>query len=114
MQKPKTPVKKPAPQPTVLKNGKPVKLVKSSISEMFRNGGSEYAINGEPCRLLDVQELLSDTGLGREMHVIVGQGMLDGVLRATPEERRGFIEEAAGILKHRRRKEKTTNLRNRY
>jgi chromosome segregation protein len=74
---------------------------------LFRNGGSEYAINGEPCRLLDVQELLSDTGRGREMHVIVGQGMLVGVLRATPEERRGYIEEAAGILKHRRRKEKT-------
>ena len=74
---------------------------------LFRNGGSEYAINGDPCRLLDVQELLSDSGLGREMHVIVGQGQLDSVLRATPEERRGFIEEAAGILKHRRRKEKT-------
>jgi len=74
---------------------------------LFRNGGSEYAINGENCRLLDVQELLSDTGLGREMHVIVGQGQLDKVLRATPEDRRGFIEEAAGILKHRRRKEKT-------
>ncbi|MDB6426583.1 chromosome segregation SMC family protein [Curtobacterium sp. 20TX0008] len=74
---------------------------------LFRNGGSEYAINGENCRLLDVQELLSDTGLGREMHVIVGQGQLDKVLHATPEDRRGFIEEAAGILKHRRRKEKT-------
>ncbi len=74
---------------------------------LFRNGGSEYAINGEQCRLLDVQELLSDSGLGREMHVIVGQGQLDQVLHATPEERRGFIEEAAGILKHRRRKEKT-------
>ncbi|GGA73364.1 hypothetical protein GCM10011490_25260 [Pseudoclavibacter endophyticus] len=74
---------------------------------LFRNGGSEYAINGEQARLLDVQELLSDTGLGREMHVIVGQGRLDNVLHATPEERRGFIEEAAGILKHRRRKEKT-------
>ncbi|GMA26942.1 chromosome partition protein Smc [Arenivirga flava] len=74
---------------------------------LFRNGGSEYAINGETCRLLDVQELLSDSGLGREMHVIVGQGQLDSVLQATPEERRGFIEEAAGILKHRRRKEKT-------
>jgi len=74
---------------------------------LFRNGGSEYAINGEACRLLDVQELLSDTGLGREMHVIVGQGMLDGILKATPEERRGYIEEAAGILKHRRRKERT-------
>ena len=74
---------------------------------LFRTGGSEYAINGEGVRLLDVQELLSDSGLGREMHVIVGQGRLDTVLRATPEERRGFIEEAAGVLKHRRRKEKT-------
>ncbi|NQX27690.1 chromosome segregation protein SMC [Microbacteriaceae bacterium VKM Ac-2854] len=74
---------------------------------LFRNGGSEYAINGQTCRLLDVQELLSDSGLGREMHVIVGQGQLDAVLQATPEDRRGFIEEAAGILKHRRRKEKT-------
>lgn len=73
---------------------------------MFRSGGSEYAINGQSARLLDVQELLSDSGIGREMHVIVGQNQLDAVLRATPEERRGFIEEAAGILKHRRRKEK--------
>jgi chromosome segregation protein len=73
---------------------------------MFRNGGSEYAINGTSCRLLDVQELLSDSGIGREMHVIVGQGQLDAVLRATPEERRGFIEEAAGVLKHRKRKER--------
>jgi chromosome segregation protein len=74
---------------------------------MFRNGGSEYAINGTPCRLLDVQELLSDSGIGREMHVIVGQGQLDAILHATPEDRRGFIEEAAGVLKHRKRKEKT-------
>ena len=73
---------------------------------MFRSGGSEYAINGTGCRLLDVQELLSDSGIGREMHVIVGQGQLDQVLRATPEERRGFIEEAAGVLKHRKRKER--------
>ncbi len=73
---------------------------------MFRYGGSEYAINGSPCRLLDVQELLSDSGIGREMHVIVGQGQLDAVLHATPEDRRGFIEEAAGVLKHRKRKEK--------
>ncbi|MFZ0325116.1 MAG: chromosome segregation protein SMC [Actinomycetes bacterium] len=73
---------------------------------MFRNGGSDYAINGESCRLLDVQELLSDSGIGREMHVIVGQGQLDSVLSATPEDRRGFIEEAAGVLKHRKRKEK--------
>ncbi|MDQ6752121.1 MAG: chromosome segregation protein SMC [Actinomycetota bacterium] len=74
---------------------------------LFRTGGSEYAINGASCRLLDIQELLSDSGLGREMHVIVGQGQLDKILHATPEDRRGFIEEAAGILKHRRRKEKT-------
>lgn len=73
---------------------------------MFRSGGSDYSINGTSCRLLDIQELLSDTGIGREMHVIVGQGQLDTVLRATPEERRGFIEEAAGVLKHRRRKER--------
>src|SRR4029450_1628115 len=73
---------------------------------MFRSGGSDYAINGTPCRLLDVQELLSDSGIRREMHVIVGQGQLAAVLRATPEERRGFIEEAAGVLKHRKRKER--------
>jgi chromosome segregation protein len=73
---------------------------------MFRSGGSEYAINGTPCRLLDVQELLSDSGIGREMHIVVGQGQLDAVLRASPEERRGFIEEAAGVLKHRKRKER--------
>ena len=73
---------------------------------MFRNGGSDYRINGQPARLLDVQELLSDSGIGREMHVIVGQGQLDSILTATPEGRRGFIEEAAGVLKHRKRKEK--------
>ncbi|GAB3489463.1 chromosome segregation protein SMC [Nocardiopsis coralliicola] len=73
---------------------------------MFRNGGSEYAINGDTCRLLDIQDLLSDSGIGREMHVIVGQGQLDTVLHAGPEERRALIEEAAGILKHRKRKEK--------
>ncbi|WP_104178103.1 chromosome segregation protein SMC [Cryobacterium sp. Y50] len=86
----------------------PIEYSEVTISRtLFRNGASDYAINGRTCRLLDVQELLSDSGLGREMHVIVGQGQLDAVLRASPEERRGFIEEAAGILKHRRRKEKT-------
>ncbi|EZP29880.1 chromosome segregation protein SMC [Microbacterium oleivorans] len=86
----------------------PIEYSEVTISRtLFRNGSSEYAINGETCRLLDVQELLSDSGLGREMHVIVGQGRLDTVLQASPEDRRGFIEEAAGILKHRRRKEKT-------
>jgi chromosome segregation protein len=73
---------------------------------MFRNGGSEYQLNGDTCRLLDIQELLSDSGIGREMHVIVGQGQLDSVLHADPAGRRAFIEEAAGVLKHRKRKEK--------
>ena len=85
----------------------PIEYTEVTISRtLFRNGGSEYAINGTGCRLLDIQDLLSDSGLGREMHVIVGQGQLDAVLRATPEERRGFIEEAAGVLKHRKRKER--------
>ena len=85
----------------------PIEYAEVTISRtLFRNGGSEYAINGDPCRLLDVQELLSDSGIGREMHVIVGQGQLDSILHATPEDRRGFIEEAAGVLKHRKRKEK--------
>jgi chromosome segregation protein len=86
----------------------PIDYSEVTISRtLFRNGASEYAINKEPVRLLDVQELLSDSGLGREMHVIVGQGQLDRVLHASPDDRRRFIEEAAGILKHRRRKEKT-------
>jgi chromosome segregation protein len=85
----------------------PIDYSEVTISRiMFRNGGSEYAINGSPCRLLDVQELLSDSGIGREMHVIVGQGQLDAVLHASPEDRRAFVEEAAGVLKHRKRKEK--------
>ncbi|MCL8026604.1 chromosome segregation protein SMC [Nocardioides bruguierae] len=85
----------------------PIDYAEVTISRtMFRSGGSEYAINGTGCRLLDVQELLSDSGIGREMHVIVGQGQLDTILHATPEDRRGFVEEAAGVLKHRKRKEK--------
>jgi chromosome segregation protein len=85
----------------------PIDYTEVTISRlMFRSGESEYAINGTPCRLLDVQELLSDSGIGRELHVIVGQGQLDAILAARPEERRGFIEEAAGVLKHRKRKEK--------
>ena len=73
---------------------------------LWRSGESEYAINGAPCRLLDMQELLSDTGVGRQQHVIVSQGQLDTVLNARPEDRRLIIEEAAGVLKFRRRKEK--------
>lgn len=85
----------------------PIDYSEVSITRtLFRQGGSDYAINGNPCRLLDIQELLSDSGIGREMHVIVGQGRLDAVLAAGPEDRRAFVEEAAGVLKHRRRKEK--------
>ena len=85
----------------------PIDYTEVTISRiLFRNGQSEYQINGENARLLDIQELLSDSGIGREMHVIVGQGQLDAILTANPEERRGFIEEAAGVLKHRKRKEK--------
>jgi chromosome segregation protein len=73
---------------------------------MFRDGAGEYEINGSSCRLMDVQELLSDSGIGREMHVIVGQGQLAAILESRPEDRRAFIEEAAGVLKHRKRKEK--------
>ena len=85
----------------------PIDFTEVTISRtLFRNGGSEYSINGEACRLLDVQELLSDSGIGREMHVIVGQNRLTAILEATPEDRRHIIEEAAGVLKHRKRKEK--------
>jgi chromosome segregation protein len=73
---------------------------------LFRSGDSEYAINDVPCRLLDVQELLSDAGVGRQQHVIVSQGQIDAVLNARPEDRRSIIEEAAGVLKYRKRKEK--------
>src|SRR6266567_4369178 len=73
---------------------------------LFRSGDSEYAINGVPCRLLDIQELLSDSGVGRQQHVIISQGQIDAVLNAKPEDRRLVIEEAAGVLKFRRRKEK--------
>jgi len=73
---------------------------------LFRNGDSEYAINGTTCRLLDVQELLSDSGVGRQQHMIIGQGQLDSILNSSSENRRSVIEEAAGVLKHRRRKER--------
>jgi len=85
----------------------PIEYSEVSITRrVYRSGESEYEINGDSCRLLDIQELLSDSGIGREMHVIVGQGQLDGVLSGRPEDRRGYIEEAAGVLKHRKRKEK--------
>ena len=88
-------------------NALPIDFAEVTISRiLFRNGTSEYHLNGETTRLLDIQELLSDSGIGREMHVIVGQGQLDAILLANPEERRAFIEEAAGVLKHRKRKEK--------
>lgn len=85
----------------------PIDYTEVSITRrMFRDGASEYEINGSSCRLLDIQELLSDSGIGREMHVIVGQGQLSEILQSKPEDRRAFIEEAAGVLKHRKRKEK--------
>ncbi len=88
-------------------NSLPIEYSEVSITRrMFRDGGSEYEINGTSCRLMDVQELLSDSGIGREMHVIVGQGKLSEILESRPEDRRAFIEEAAGVLKHRKRKEK--------
>jgi chromosome segregation protein len=88
-------------------NALPIEYSEVSITRrMFRDGASEYEINGSTCRLMDVQELLSDSGIGREMHVIVGQGKLGEILESRPEDRRAFIEEAAGVLKHRKRKEK--------
>jgi chromosome segregation protein len=85
----------------------PIEFSEVSITRtLFRSGDSEYAINDVPCRLLDLQELLSDTGIGRQQHVIVGQGQLDTILNASPEERRAIVEEAAGILKFRKRKER--------
>ncbi|HVH23187.1 MAG TPA: AAA family ATPase, partial [Pseudonocardia sp.] len=85
----------------------PIDYTEVSITRrMFRDGAGEYEINGAHCRLLDIQELLSDSGIGREMHVVVGQGQLDSVLASKPEDRRAYIEEAAGVLKHRKRKEK--------
>ncbi len=88
-------------------NALPIEYAEVSITRrMFRDGASEYEINGSSCRLMDVQELLSDSGIGREMHVIVGQGRLAQILESRPEDRRAFIEEAAGVLKHRKRKEK--------
>ncbi|HET7651479.1 MAG TPA: chromosome segregation protein SMC [Acidimicrobiales bacterium] len=85
----------------------PIEFTEVTLTRtLFRNGDSEYAINGVPCRLLDIQDLLSDTGVGRTQHVIVSQGNLDAILNAKPEDRRMVIEEAAGVLKFRRRKEK--------
>lgn len=85
----------------------PIDYTEVTISRtLFKSGGSEYAVNGATARLIDIQELLNDSGLGKEMHVIVGQGRLDEILHADPMTRRGFIEEAAGVLKHRRRKDK--------
>ena len=85
----------------------PLDLAEVTITRtLFRSGDSEYAINGAPCRLLDIQELLSDSGVGRQQHMIIGQGQLDTVLNARPEDRRAIIEEAAGVLKHRRRRER--------
>lgn len=74
---------------------------------MYRSGESEYLINGSPSRLMDVLDILNDSGLGRDTHSIISQGSLQNVLRARPEDRRLLIEEAAGILKHKKRKERS-------
>ncbi|MBS1837258.1 MAG: AAA family ATPase, partial [Actinobacteria bacterium] len=85
----------------------PIEFTEVTITRLlFRNGDSEYEINGVPCRLLDIQELLSDSGVGRQQHVIISQGNIDAVLNARAEDRRLIIEEAAGVLKYRRRKER--------
>src|SRR3954447_18708895 len=85
----------------------PIEFTEVTITRiLFRNGDSEYSINGVPCRMLDIQELLSDSGVGRQQHVIISQGQIDAVLNARAEDRRLIIEEAAGVLKFRRRKEK--------
>jgi chromosome segregation protein len=85
----------------------PLDMAEVTITRtLFRSGESEYAINGAPCRLLDIQELLSDTGVGRQQHMIIGQGQLDTVLNARPEDRRSIIEDAAGVRKHRQRRER--------
>src|ERR1035438_8948398 len=85
----------------------PIDLAEVTITRtLFRSGDSEYAINGAPCRLLDVQELLSDSGVGRQQHMIIGQGQLDSILNSSSDNRRAVIEEAAGVFKHRRRKER--------
>ena len=85
----------------------PVPASEVQISRtVYRSGESEYRLGGRPCRLLDIQELLSDTGVGRSLHTIIGQGQLDAILSARPEERRQFVEEAAGITKHRRRRDR--------
>ncbi len=73
---------------------------------MYRSGDSEYLINQAPARLMDVQDLLHDSGLGRDTHSIISQGKLDEILNSRAEERRALIEEAAGVLKHKKRKER--------
>ena len=85
----------------------PIEFSEVTITRtLFRTGESEYALNGVSCRLLDIQELLSDSGVGRQQHVIVSQGQLAAILDSRPEDRRGVIEEAAGVLKYRKRRER--------
>ncbi|MDH3308559.1 MAG: chromosome segregation protein SMC, partial [Acidimicrobiia bacterium] len=86
----------------------PLDLAEVTVTRrLYRDGSSDYEINGVECRLLDIQELLSDSGVGRHQHVVVGQGQLDAVLNAKPGDHRAIIEEAAGILKHRLRKDRS-------
>ncbi|WP_336250142.1 chromosome segregation protein SMC [Stomatohabitans albus] len=85
----------------------PIEFAEVTVGRsLFANGEGGSAINGADCRQIDVADLLSDTGLGRESHTIVGQGKIDAILTTDASGRRVFIEEAAGILKHRRRKDR--------
>lgn len=72
--------------------------------KLFRSGDSEYYINRTPCRLRDIQDLIRDTGLGREGYSIVGQGRIDEIVNARPKDRRAIFEDAAGVLKFKQRK----------
>ncbi len=85
----------------------PLNLAEITVTRrLFADGTSEYELNGAPCRLLDIQELLSDGGIGRHQHVLVGQGEVGQILNARPEDHRAVIEEAAGVTKHRSRRER--------
>ncbi len=83
----------------------PIEFEEVTVSrKLYRSGESEYLINGSPCRLKDVNELFYDTGIGKEGYSIIGQGQIDKILSGKPEERRELFDEAAGIVKFKRRK----------
>ena len=86
----------------------PVDLDEISMTRrLYRDGSSEYLLNGTQCRLLDLHEILADGGVGRHQHVLVGQGQIGDILNARPDEHRAVIEEAAGVTKHRGRRDRS-------